>query len=122
MRITPTPKEGFCRDSTIPRSATRFWNMENPTRNILVAIAGCPLNKRLPSQLRTGTAAAAAFAIINSIGNISGFLGLYLRTLLGTQRMLFLAAAAALIAVVLTLLAPIPKIPAEAPDSQPATI
>ena len=64
----------------------------------------------LPSQLLTGTAAAAAFAIINSIGNLlGGFLGPMLVPVLGRQHTLFLAAALALVAMILMLLAPIPR-------------
>jgi ACS family tartrate transporter-like MFS transporter len=68
----------------------------------------------LPSQLLTGTAAAAAFAIINSLGNLlGGFLGPMLVPYLGRPNTLFLAAAFALLALILMLLAPIPKIPVE---------
>ena len=75
----------------------------------------------LPSQLMTGTAAAAAFAIINSIGNLlGGFFGPMLRSYLDTQLTLFLASAAALLAVVLTLLAPIPQMPPDQNAPEPS--
>jgi ACS family tartrate transporter-like MFS transporter len=64
----------------------------------------------LPPQLLTGTAAAAAFAIINSLGNLfGGFLGPMLRTPLGQQNVLLLAAGLGLLAALLAWWAPIPE-------------
>jgi MFS transporter, ACS family, tartrate transporter len=75
----------------------------------------------LPSQLMTGTAAAAAFAIINSIGNLlGGFLAPNLQPYLGMQRTLFLAAGTAAVALVLAVIAPLPRME-PAPEDAPAT-
>jgi ACS family tartrate transporter-like MFS transporter len=70
----------------------------------------------LPPQLLTGTAAAAAFAIINSIGNfIGGFLGPMLRPYvvgrlgqdLGEEVVLLIASAMAAAAAILAMGAPV---------------
>ena len=72
----------------------------------------------LPSQLMTGTAAAAAFAIINSIGNLlGGYLGPMLQSYLGMQYVLLLAGALGACAMLLALLAPIPKMSVQQPES-----
>ncbi|HVT80002.1 MAG TPA: MFS transporter [Phycisphaerae bacterium] len=68
----------------------------------------------LPNQFLTGTAVAAAFAIINSIGNLlGGYLGPMLKSYLGMQQVLLLAAGLGACAMALTLAAPLPRRVAE---------
>jgi MFS family permease len=72
----------------------------------------------LPPQFLTGTAAAAAFAIINSIGNLlGGYLGPMLKSYMGMQQVLLVAAGLGACALVLALLAPIPRHQFKAPDA-----
>ncbi|HEY4328242.1 MAG TPA: MFS transporter [Phycisphaerae bacterium] len=64
----------------------------------------------LPPQLMTGTAAAAAFAIINSIGNLlGGFLGPMLQNVLNREQTMLVAAGLGGVAMVIALVAPIPR-------------
>jgi ACS family tartrate transporter-like MFS transporter len=64
----------------------------------------------LPPQLLAGTAAAAAFAIINSIGNFfGGFVQPIVRSRLGEQNSLLIAAGFGLLAALLILASPIPR-------------
>ncbi len=64
----------------------------------------------LPPQFLTGTAAAAAFAIINSIGNLlGGYLGPMLKSYMGMQQVLLVAAGLGACALVLAIVAPIPR-------------
>lgn len=62
----------------------------------------------LPGELMTGTAVAAAFAIINSNGNLlGGYLGPMLKSYLGIEWTLLIAAGLGGTAMVLALIAPV---------------
>ena len=70
----------------------------------------------LPSQFLTGTAAAAGFAIINSIGNLFGGSGQFFLGKLTSSEGLLLGAGFGLMGMVLVLLAPLHRpVPAAAP-------
>jgi ACS family tartrate transporter-like MFS transporter len=63
----------------------------------------------LPPQFMTGTAAVAAFAIINSIGNLAGgYLGTEMHAYMSIRRHLLLAAGLSVLATVLALALRIP--------------
>jgi MFS family permease len=63
----------------------------------------------LPAQLMTGTAVAAALAIVNSLGNLMGnFVGPNSRKWLGDQNSFYFAASWAAVAIIATLLLKIP--------------
>ena len=74
----------------------------------------------LPPQLLTGTAAVAAFAIINSIGNLlGGYLGTECHAFLSVRRHLLLASALSLLATAMTLRL---RLPAPAHRQTPAPL
>jgi MFS family permease len=76
----------------------------------------------LPAQLLTGTAAVAAVAIINSIGNLAGgYLGTECHAYMSIGAHLWLAAGLSLAAMVLALLAPLRVRGGAAPAGPEAT-
>ena len=78
----------------------------------------------MPPQLLTGTAVAASFAIINSLGNfLGGFIAPMIRPSMSERNALLTAAGLAGLAAVLTLCAPIEgNQPVKATSPVPATL
>jgi len=76
----------------------------------------------LPPQFLTGTAVAAAFAIINSVGNLlGGFLGPMVIKQMSMQNGLFLSGGLGALATVLVIFAPIPPTEAGRADGPAGT-